>query len=74
MLSDIVLVITGFVFWGLFQDIDTNEVPVLTLPSISEDDENAQEEGQASPTSPPPRSPMHGNGSPRQGRFNSRLV
>lgn len=54
--------------------MDMNDVPVLTLPSISEDDENAQEEGQTSPTSPPARSPMHGNGSPRQNRFSSRQV
>lgn len=54
--------------------MDMNDVPVLTLPSISEDDENAQEEGQTSPTSPPARSPLHGNGSPRQNRFNSRQV
>ncbi|XP_065200831.1 potassium voltage-gated channel subfamily H member 8 isoform X3 [Planococcus citri] len=55
------------------EDLDINEVPVLTLPSISEDDENAQDDGQTSPTSPPPRSPMHGNGSPRQTRFNTRF-
>ncbi|XKL68393.1 hypothetical protein PGB90_003884 [Kerria lacca] len=55
------------------EDFDMNEVPILTLPSISEDDENAQEEGQISPSSPPARSPLHGNGSPRQTRFNSRF-
>lgn len=49
-----------------------NEVPVLTLPSISEDDENAQEDDQTSPTSPPTRSPMHTNGSPRQTKFSTR--
>lgn len=35
-----------------------NGLPSLTLPSISEDDENAAEEGEDSPLSPPNRSPL----------------
>lgn len=35
-----------------------NGVPSLTLPSISEDDENLHEEGETSPLSPN-RSPIH---------------
>ncbi|RZC37990.1 potassium voltage-gated channel subfamily H member 8, partial [Asbolus verrucosus] len=40
------------------QESDANGMPSLTLPSISEDDENVHEEGESSPLSPN-RSPMH---------------
>ena len=46
--------------------------PSLTLPSISEDDENVPEEGETSPLSPPNRSPLHATNSPRHAKF--RLV
>ncbi|KAG5895875.1 hypothetical protein JTB14_012258 [Gonioctena quinquepunctata] len=51
-----------------------NGLPSLTLPSISEDDENAHEEGETSPLSPN-RSPIHAltNNSPRHAKFNLRL-
>lgn len=50
-----------------------NGVPSLTLPSISEDDENAHEEEETSPLSPN-RSPLHAvNSSPRHTKFNLRL-
>jgi len=49
-----------------------NGVPSLTLPSISEDDENLPEEGETSPLSPPNRSPLHAVNSPRHGKFNPR--
>ncbi|KAK4875230.1 hypothetical protein RN001_011652 [Aquatica leii] len=55
------------------QESDVNGVPSLTLPSISEDDENAHEEGETSPLSPN-RSPIHAiNSSPRHAKFNLRL-
>ncbi|XP_044592116.1 potassium voltage-gated channel subfamily H member 8 isoform X1 [Cotesia glomerata] len=41
------------------QESDMNGVPSLTLPSISEDDENVPEDGETSPLSPANRSPMH---------------
>ncbi|XP_070164146.1 voltage-gated delayed rectifier potassium channel KCNH8 isoform X2 [Polyergus mexicanus] len=43
--------------------------PSLTLPSISEDDENAVEEGETSPLSPPNKSPLHTSSSPRHAKF-----
>ncbi|XP_012214778.1 potassium voltage-gated channel subfamily H member 8 isoform X2 [Linepithema humile] len=43
--------------------------PSLTLPSISEDDENAVEEGETSPLSPPNKSPLHSSSSPRHAKF-----
>ncbi|KRT86714.1 hypothetical protein AMK59_2158, partial [Oryctes borbonicus] len=51
-----------------------NGVPSLTLPSISEDDENAQEDGETSPLSPN-KSPVHAalSNSPRHARLNLRL-
>ncbi|XP_072381885.1 voltage-gated delayed rectifier potassium channel KCNH8 isoform X1 [Diabrotica undecimpunctata] len=50
-----------------------NGIPSLTLPSISEDDENAHEEGETSPLSPN-RSPVHAlSNSPRHAKFNLRL-
>ncbi|XP_020299509.1 potassium voltage-gated channel subfamily H member 8 [Pseudomyrmex gracilis] len=50
------------------QESDING-PSLILPSISEDDENAAEEGETSPlTSPPNKSPLH-NSSPRHAKF-----
>lgn len=50
-----------------------NGVPSLTLPSISEDDENAHEDEETSPLSPN-RSPLHVvNSSPRHTKFNLRL-
>ncbi|KAG8298896.1 Potassium voltage-gated channel sub H member 4 [Homalodisca vitripennis] len=55
------------------QESEMNGVPSLTLPSISEDDENVPEEGETSPLSPPTRSPMHVAVSPRHAKFNSRL-
>lgn len=51
-----------------------NGVPSLTLPSISEDDENVPEEGETSPLSPPTRSPLHAGISPRHAKYNSRFV
>ncbi|XP_011162961.1 potassium voltage-gated channel subfamily H member 8 isoform X2 [Solenopsis invicta] len=43
--------------------------PSLTLPSISEDDENLAEEGETSPLSPPNKSPLHSSSSPRHAKF-----
>ncbi|XP_029173077.1 potassium voltage-gated channel subfamily H member 8 isoform X2 [Nylanderia fulva] len=43
--------------------------PSLTLPSISEDDENAVEESETSPLSPPNKSPLHTSSSPRHAKF-----
>ncbi|XP_044753445.1 potassium voltage-gated channel subfamily H member 8 [Coccinella septempunctata] len=59
------------------QESEGNGMPSLTLPSISEDDENAQEEeeGGNSPISPN-RSPLHIanlSNSPRHAKFNLRL-
>ncbi|XP_049823691.1 potassium voltage-gated channel subfamily H member 8 isoform X2 [Aethina tumida] len=54
------------------QESETNGLPSLTLPSISEDDEN-QQEGASSPVSPN-RSPIHAvTNSPRHAKFNLRL-
>ncbi|XP_014485672.1 PREDICTED: potassium voltage-gated channel subfamily H member 8 isoform X1 [Dinoponera quadriceps] len=50
------------------QESDVNG-PSLTLPSISEDDENAVEEGESSPLSPPNKSPLHTSSSPRHAKF-----
>ncbi|XP_077257347.1 eag-like K[+] channel isoform X4 [Temnothorax americanus] len=50
------------------QESDVNG-PSLTLPSISEDDENLAEEGETSPLSPPNKSPLHGTSSPRHAKF-----
>ncbi|CAG9831142.1 unnamed protein product [Diabrotica balteata] len=51
-----------------------NGIPSLTLPSISEDDENAHEEGETSPLSPN-RSPVHAlSNSPRHAKFNLRRL
>ncbi|XP_072743339.1 voltage-gated delayed rectifier potassium channel KCNH8 isoform X2 [Anoplolepis gracilipes] len=50
------------------EDFDING-PSLTLPSISEDDENAVEEGETSPLSPPNKSPLHTSSSPRHAKF-----
>ncbi|XP_063239033.1 potassium voltage-gated channel subfamily H member 8 [Bacillus rossius redtenbacheri] len=55
------------------QESDMNGVPSLTLPSISEDDENIPEEGETSPLSPPSRSPLHASASPRHAKFNPRV-
>ncbi|XP_076679481.1 eag-like K[+] channel isoform X2 [Andrena cerasifolii] len=49
------------------QESDMNG-PSVTLPSISEDDENAPEEGETSPLSPPNKSPLHSS-SPRHTKF-----
>ncbi|XP_025406127.1 potassium voltage-gated channel subfamily H member 8 isoform X3 [Sipha flava] len=46
------------------KDIDQNGITTLTLPSISEDDENLHEECDGSPKSPPSRSPIHSSYSP----------
>ncbi|KAB0794660.1 hypothetical protein PPYR_11499 [Photinus pyralis] len=55
------------------QESDVNGVPSLTLPSISEDDENMHEDSETSPLSPN-RSPLHMiNSSPRHGKLNLRL-
>ena len=51
------------------QESEMNGVPSLTLPSISEDDENVPEEGETSPLSPPNRSPLHASSSPRHAKF-----
>lgn len=59
-------------FCVLQQESEMNGVPSLTLPSISEDDENIPEEGETSPLSPPNRSPLHAANSPRHGKFNPR--
>ncbi|XP_012534396.1 potassium voltage-gated channel subfamily H member 8 isoform X4 [Monomorium pharaonis] len=50
------------------QESDVNG-PSLTLPSISEDDENLAEEGETSPLSPPNKSPLHTSSSPRHAKF-----
>ncbi|XP_018311798.1 potassium voltage-gated channel subfamily H member 8 isoform X1 [Mycetomoellerius zeteki] len=50
------------------QESDING-PSLTLPSISEDDENLAEEGETSPLSPPNKSPLHTSSSPRHAKF-----
>ncbi|XP_043496426.1 potassium voltage-gated channel subfamily H member 8 isoform X1 [Polistes fuscatus] len=49
------------------QESDMNG-PSLTLPSISEDDENIVEEGETSPLSPSNKSPLH-TSSPRHAKF-----
>ncbi|XP_063930893.1 potassium voltage-gated channel subfamily H member 8 isoform X1 [Zophobas morio] len=55
------------------QESDANGMPSLTLPSISEDDENLHEEGETSPISPN-RSPLHAvSNSPRHAKYNLRL-
>ncbi|XP_024945498.1 potassium voltage-gated channel subfamily H member 8 isoform X2 [Cephus cinctus] len=51
------------------QESDMNGAHSLTLPSISEDDENLPEEGETSPLSPPNRSPLHIATSPRHAKF-----
>ncbi|KAJ8676492.1 hypothetical protein QAD02_012279 [Eretmocerus hayati] len=51
------------------QESEGNGGPSLTLPSISEDDENVPEEGETSPLSPPNRSPIHATTSPRHAKF-----
>ncbi|XP_023247841.1 potassium voltage-gated channel subfamily H member 8 [Copidosoma floridanum] len=48
---------------------EMNGGPSLTLPSISEDDENVPEEGETSPLSPSNRSPLHATSSPRHAKF-----
>lgn len=53
-----------------FQESDMNGLPSLTLPSISEDDENAADDGEDSPLSPPNRSPLDAV-SPRHVRLRS---
>ncbi|PBC27890.1 Potassium voltage-gated channel subfamily H member [Apis cerana cerana] len=50
------------------QESDMNG-PSLTLPSISEDDENVPDEGETSPLSPPNKSPLHTSSSPRHAKF-----
>ncbi|XP_049859060.1 potassium voltage-gated channel subfamily H member 8 isoform X2 [Schistocerca gregaria] len=55
------------------QESEINGVPSMTLPSISEDDENIPEEGETSPLSPPNRSPLHSSSSPRHTKFNPRV-
>ncbi|VVC26503.1 Hypothetical protein CINCED_3A022052 [Cinara cedri] len=52
------------------EEIDQNGVTTLTLPSISEDDENLHEECDGSPKSPPSRSPLHSNYSPSRLNLN----
>ncbi|XP_048267404.1 potassium voltage-gated channel subfamily H member 8 isoform X4 [Bombus terrestris] len=49
------------------QESDMNG-PSLTLPSISEDDENMPDEGETSPLSPQNKSPLHTT-SPRHAKF-----
>lgn len=56
------------------QESEMNGVPSMTLPSISEDDENIAEDGETSPLSPPNRSPLHAGNSPRHAKFNPRYV
>lgn len=61
--------------WNIFesfklqQESEMNGGPSMTLPSISEDDENMAEEGETSPLSPPNRSPLHTVTSPRHAKF-----
>uniref|UniRef100_A0A1B6DT39 Potassium voltage-gated channel subfamily H member 8 n=1 Tax=Clastoptera arizonana TaxID=38151 RepID=A0A1B6DT39_9HEMI len=55
------------------QESEINGVPSLTLPSISEDDENVPDEEETSPLSPPTRSPLHTGISPKHTKFNSRI-
>ncbi|XP_060527733.1 potassium voltage-gated channel subfamily H member 8 isoform X2 [Cylas formicarius] len=56
------------------QESEGNGITSLTLPSISEDDENAHEEGRRSPATSPNRSPIHAlTNSPRHAKFNLRL-
>lgn len=50
-----------------------NGIQSLTLPSISEDDENIPEEGETSPLSQQNRSPSHVT-SPRQTKFRQVLL
>ncbi|KOC66422.1 Potassium voltage-gated channel subfamily H member 8 [Habropoda laboriosa] len=50
------------------QESDMNG-PSLTLPSISEDDENVPDEGETSPLSPANKSPLHTSSSPRHAKF-----
>nr|CAD7197040.1 unnamed protein product [Timema douglasi] len=57
---------------ALQEESDMNGIPSLTLPSISEDDENIPEEGETSPLSPANRSPLHTAISPRHAKFNPR--
>ncbi|XP_044012585.1 potassium voltage-gated channel subfamily H member 8 isoform X2 [Aphidius gifuensis] len=52
------------------QESEMNGIQSLTLPSISEDDENIPEEGETSPLSQQNRSPSHVT-SPRQTKFRS---
>lgn len=65
--------LNAFFDFSLFQIIqqecDMNGVPSLTLPSISEDDENVPEDGETSPLSPPNKSPIHVATSPRHAKF-----
>ncbi|XP_046467247.1 voltage-gated delayed rectifier potassium channel KCNH8 isoform X2 [Neodiprion pinetum] len=51
------------------QECDMNGVTSMTLPSISEDDENIPEEGETSPLSPPNKSPLHAASSPRHAKL-----
>lgn len=54
---------------------ELNGLPSLTLPSISEDDENIPEEGETSPLSPH-KSPLLANSTASPGKhakFNPRL-
>ncbi|XP_077291084.1 eag-like K[+] channel [Arctopsyche grandis] len=54
------------------QESEGNGIPSLTLPSISEDDENAPDEN--SPLSPAKKSPLHQTtGSPRHPKLGSRV-
>ncbi|XP_050537378.1 potassium voltage-gated channel subfamily H member 8 isoform X2 [Daktulosphaira vitifoliae] len=52
------------------KEVDQNGLPTLTLPSISEDDENLPEENDGSPKSPPSRSPIHSSYSPNRHNTN----
>lgn len=53
------------------QESEGNGIPSLTLPSISEDDENAPDENSA--LSPAKKSPLHqASGSPRHPKLTSR--
>ncbi|XP_017771321.1 PREDICTED: potassium voltage-gated channel subfamily H member 8 [Nicrophorus vespilloides] len=55
------------------QESEGNGLPSLTLPSISEDDENMHEDGENTPLSPN-RSPLHvASNSPRHAKFNLKM-
>lgn len=70
--SKIIIKLQRQIFTSAFlkqQESEMNGIQSLTLPSITEDDENDPEEGETSPLSPHNRSPMHAISSPRHAKF-----